>query len=154
MSSPFNALGILSSVSPSVVPASLHPSTQLAARLWNIYVQKIESCIGLKLLHLPTDEVKVYSTIDDPTTASPDNLALSFAIYFAATVSLDGPEAQLILEQDKHRLLLRFKLGLEQAFAYGDFLDRPTMTALHALAVYLVCTILIHCSILPDFRRT
>ena len=117
-------------------------------------MQKIECCIGLKLLHLPTDEVKVYSTIDDPTTASPDNLALSFAIYFAATVSLDDPEAQLILEQDKHRLLLRFKLGLEQAFAYGDFLDRPTMTALHALAVYLVCTILIHCSILADFRRT
>ena len=119
-----------------------------------MYVQNVESCIGLKLLHLPTDEVKVYSTIDDPNTASPDNLALSFAIYFAAIVSLDGPEAQVVLEQDKHMLLLRFKLGLEQAFAYGDFLDRPTMTALHALAIYLVCTILIHCSILPIFRLT
>ena len=108
-----------------------------------MYVQNIDGCIGLKLLHLPTDEVKVYSTIDDPVTASPDNLALSFAIYFAATVSLDGPEGQVILEQDKHTLLLRFKVGLEQAFAYGDFLDRPTMTALHALAIYLVCTILI-----------
>ena len=109
-------------------------------------MQNLESCIGLKLLHLPTDEVKVYSTIDDPTTASPDNLALGFAIYFAATVSLDGPEAQVILKQDKHMLLLRFKVGLEQAFAYGDFLDRPTMTALHALAIYLVCTIFIYCS--------
>lgn len=110
-------------------------------------MQNLESCIGLKLLHLPTDEVKVYSTIDDPITASPDNLALSFAIYFSATVSLDGPEAQVVLELDKHMLLLRFKLGLEQAFAYGDFLDRPTMTALHALAIYLVCTIPIYYSI-------
>ena len=106
-------------------------------------MQNVENCVGLKVLHLPTDEVKVYSTINDPITASPDNLALSFAIYFAATVSLDGPEAHVILEQDKHMLLLRFKAGLEQAFAYGDFLDRPTMTALHALAIYLVCTILI-----------
>ena len=112
-----------------------------------MYVQNFESCIGLKLLHLHTDEVKVYSTIDDPITASPDNLALSFAIYFAATASLDGPEAQVVLEQDKHTLLLQFKVGLEQAFAYGDFLDRPTMTALHALAIYLVCTTLICCSI-------
>ena len=133
------------------MPASLHPSTQLAARLWNAYVQNLESCVGLKLLHVPTDEVKVYSTIDDPITASLDNLALSFAIYFAATVSLDGPEAQLILEQDKHMLLLRFKVGLEQAFAYGDFLDRPTMTALHALAIYLVCTILAYVSVLLIF---
>ena len=117
-------------------------------------MQNVESCIGLKLLHLPTDEVKVYSIIDDPIAASPDNLALSFAIYFSAIVSLDGPEAQVILEQDKHMLLLRFKLGLEQAFAYGDFLDRPTMTALHALAIYLVCTILIYRSILLIFRRT
>ena len=129
------------------MPASLQPSTQLAAKLWNTYVQNVESCIGLKLLHLPTDEVKVYSTIDDPISASPDTLALSFAIYFSATISLDGPEAQVFLEQDKHKLLLRFKLGLEQAFAYGDFLDRPTMTALHALAIYLVCTILVPCSI-------
>ena len=106
-------------------------------------MQNFENCVGLKVLHLPTDEVKVYSTINDPITASPDNLALSFAIYFAATVSLGGPEAHVILEQDKDMLLLRFKAGLEQAFAYGDFLDRPTMTALHALAIYLVCTILI-----------
>ena len=123
------------------MPASLHPSTQLAAKLWNIFVQNVKSGVGLKVLHLPTDEVKVYSTIDDPKMASPDNLALSFAIYFAATVTLDGPEAQIVLEEDKHTLLLRFKAGLEQAFAYGDFLDRPTMTALHALAIYLVCTI-------------
>lgn len=93
----------------------------------------------------------MYSTIDDPSTASPDNLALSFAIYFAATASLDGPEAQVVLEQDKHKLLLRFKVGLEQAFAYGDFLDRPTLTALHALAIYLVCTIFIaHLFQFPD----
>lgn len=113
----------------------------MAVRLWNIYVDNVEGCAGLKLLHLPTDEVRVYSTIDDPAKASFENLALCLAIYFASAVSLDDAEAQTILEQDKHANLLIFKVGLEQAFAQGDFLDRPTLTGLHALAIYLVRSI-------------
>lgn len=109
-------------------------------------MDNVESCAGLKLLHVPTDEIKVYSTIDDPTTASLENLALSLAIYYASTVSLEGPEAQVTLGQDRNTLLLQFKVGLEQAFAHGDFLDRPTMTGLHALAVYLVRSIFVFCS--------
>lgn len=110
-------------------------------RLWNTYVDNVESCAGLKLLHLPTDEVKIYSTIDDPTKASFENLALCLAIYFASTVSLDDEETQAFFGQDKCAYLLSFKVGLEQAFAQGDFLDCPTLTGLHALAIYLVCSV-------------
>lgn len=113
-------------------------------RLWTLYVDNVEGCIGLKLLHIPTDEIKVYSVINDPTAASLENLALNFAIFFASTVSLDAREAQVTSGQDKHSLLLQFKLGLEQAFAHASFLDRPTITGLHALAIYLVCFIFIH----------
>ncbi|KKK13234.1 hypothetical protein ARAM_000571 [Aspergillus rambellii] len=137
VSSPFNALGILSSPCPSLVPANLHPPKRLAVGLWNIYVENVEVCTGLKMLHLPTDQVRVYSTIEDPGSASTENLALCFAIYFASTVSLDAPDAQITLGQDTDTLLLRFKIGLEQALAHGDFLDRPTITGLHALAIYL-----------------
>ncbi|CAM1510756.1 Fc.00g082690.m01.CDS01 [Cosmosporella sp. VM-42] len=97
----------------------------------------IEATSCLKLLHLPSDEPKVYSVINDPATAPFNNLALCFAIYFASTVSLNGPEAQAILGQDKHAHLASFKVGLEQAFAQGNFLDCPTLTGLHALAIYL-----------------
>ncbi|KAF2805192.1 uncharacterized protein BDZ99DRAFT_396642 [Mytilinidion resinicola] len=135
--SPFNATGILSSAFLSVAPASFYPNTQLAVRLWKIYVDNVEGTAGFKLLHLPTDEVKVYSTINDPSTASLENLALSFAIYFTSTVTLEDPEAHVTLGQDRNTFLLQCKVGLEQAFAHGDFLDRPTMTGLHALAIYL-----------------
>ena len=138
--SPFNALGILSSPCFSQTPYSFHPPKSVAVKLWNTYVDNVESCAGLKLLHLPTNEVKVYSTIDDPTKASSENLALCLAIYFASTASLDDEEAQKILGLDKSAHLLRFKIGLEQTFAQGDFLDRPTLTGLHALAIYLVCS--------------
>jgi hypothetical protein len=88
----------------------------------------MDGCAGLKLLHLPTDELKVYSPIDKPTEASSENLALCLA--------LDDEEAQAILGQDECAHLLSFKTGLEQVFAQGDFLDRPTLTGLHALAIY------------------
>lgn len=81
--------------------------------------------------------------INDPKSASFENLALCFAVYFAATISVDDAEQQSVLMgHDKLELLHSFKLGLEQAFAHGDFLDRPTITGLHALAIYIVGWIL------------
>ena len=82
--------------------------------------------------------MRVYSTIDCPGTASYDDLAFCFAVYFTAVVSLDEAEAQVILDEDKDSVLHRFKAGLEQALAHGNFLDCPTVTALSAFATYLV----------------
>ncbi|KAH8658512.1 hypothetical protein BX600DRAFT_401253 [Xylariales sp. PMI_506] len=135
--SPFNGHGILSPVSLEQHPSQFHPPKPLAVRLWNVYVDNVDGCSRFKLLHTPTDGVRIYSTIDAPGKASFENLALCFAVYFAATLSLGDQEAQVSLGEEKHTLLLRFKVGLEQAFAYGDFLDRPNITGLHALAVYL-----------------
>lgn len=83
----------------------------------------------------------MYATINDPSAAPLDHLALSFAIYFSATVSVEEAEAPATLGQDRISLLRRFKMGLEQAFAHGDFLDCPTITGLTALAIYLVCSV-------------
>ena len=90
------------------------------------------------MLHVPTAEVKVFVTIDDPAAALPEDLALNFAIFFGATLSIDAEESLALFGQDKDRYLHQFKLGLEQAFAHGGFLDRPTITGLLALAIYLV----------------
>lgn len=137
----FNALGILSSPSASISPSNFHPPNHLAAKLWGIFKEHVEACAGLKLLHIPTDEVKVFSVIANPSVASFEDLALCFAVYFASTVSLDPEETELILGKDKDAALLQFKVGLEQAFAHGDFLDRPTISGLHALAIYVVSSI-------------
>lgn len=131
-------MGILSSPSAATSPANLHPPSHVAVRLWNIYIDNVEACAGLKLLHQPTDEVRVYSVISSPSTASLEDLSLSFAVYFASTVALDPAEAELLFGHDKNTACLQFKLGLEQSFAYGDFLDQPTISGLHALAIYLV----------------
>ena len=136
--SPFDAMGILSSPSWVMAPSSLHPTQAIAVKLWNIYIDNVESCAGLKLLHIPTDQLRVYSLIDNPSGAPLDNLALVFAVYYASTIFLDDSQAQLTLGEDKLSCLLRFKTGLEQALAHGNFLDYPTLTGLLALAIYLV----------------
>ncbi|CAK7203833.1 hypothetical protein SEUCBS139899_006582 [Sporothrix eucalyptigena] len=127
--SPFNALGILSSPSP-LPPARLHPTKAVAVRLWTLFLERVDGCSGLKLLHVPTDQVRVFGVINDPTGATYDSLALCFSIYYGARVASDE-------EEGKENDLLQYKVGLEQSLAHGDFLDRPTLTGLLALAIYL-----------------
>ncbi|KAF4440981.1 hypothetical protein FACUT_3010 [Fusarium acutatum] len=133
-SSPFDAMGIMSSPCSIQYPSAFHPSKATAIELWNIYLNNVETILGLKLTHIPTDEVRVYSTIDDPNSAKFDDLAFCYSIYFAAAVSL---EESPLLFLDKSTELQRFKMGIEQAFAHGDFFNRPTLTGLRALAIYL-----------------
>ncbi|KAH9890142.1 hypothetical protein F4778DRAFT_785304 [Xylariomycetidae sp. FL2044] len=136
-SSPFNPAGILSAVALAQEPCSFHPPKRLSVRLWNIYMENVDPCSPAKFLHIPTDKVKIYSVINDPPEASFEDLALGFAVYFAATATIEEAEVRVVLGRDKDELLSSLKLGIEQAFAHGDFLDRPTLTGLQALAIYL-----------------
>lgn len=119
--------------------SSFHPTKAQALKLWSLYIDNVESCTGLKVLHIPTDEIRVYTTINGPEKAPSENLALCFAVYFAALVSVSDVEAELLLGQGKIQALSIFKLGLEQSLAQADFLDNPTLAGLNAVAIYLVC---------------
>ncbi|KAK9771942.1 putative Transcription factor domain-containing protein [Seiridium cardinale] len=136
-SSPFDACGIISSPYPTQSPSLFLPPKPLAVKLWRIFLNNVEACAASKILHIPTDEIKIYSTIDNPTAASFEDLALSHAVYFAATVSIDSTEAPVVLGRDATGLLFNLKIGFEQALAQGNFLDCPTVTTLQALAIYL-----------------
>ncbi|KAF5706722.1 hypothetical protein FMUND_11458 [Fusarium mundagurra] len=133
-SSPFDAMGIMSSPCYTQHPSEFHPGKAIAIDLWNIYLNNVEIMLGLKLTHIPTDEVRVYSTINDPARTKFDDLTFCYSIYFAAAASLEEPTALFL---DKTNVLQRFKMGIEQAFAHGDFFNRPTLTGLRALAIYL-----------------
>ncbi|KAF4945060.1 hypothetical protein FGADI_12216 [Fusarium gaditjirri] len=132
--SPFDVMGIMSSPRYEQHPSIFHPEKTAAIELWRTYLNNVEIILGLKLTHVPTDEIRVYSTIDDPVTAKFDDLAFCYSIYFAATVSLEEPTSLFL---DKTTALHRFKMGIEQAFSHGDFFNRPTLTGLRALAIYL-----------------
>ncbi|GAB0133136.1 hypothetical protein EsDP_00001551 [Epichloe bromicola] len=134
--SAFNPIGILSSPVYSQPAASFHPPKSTAGQLWRIFVDVVDTLY--KLVHIPTTEITVYTVINDPETAPAESLALCYAIYYAATVALDEQEDCVqVLGETWNSALLRYKAGLEQAFAQADLLENPTVVMLQAMAIYL-----------------
>ncbi|RJE18736.1 hypothetical protein PHISCL_08923 [Aspergillus sclerotialis] len=117
--------------------SEFHPNPQLALNLWATYVRKVDPV--LKILHIPTSQSVVIGIILKPTSANPSQVALVFAIYFASVTSLDDIEAASILPESKNTLLDRFKAGLNQALMQADFLNKPELLSLQALAIFLTC---------------
>jgi len=135
--STYNPMGILSVASSLESFSAFFPNKREALKLWNAYLERIDSCSGLKVLHVPTDEVRICEAINDPARAQPEDLALCFAVFFASTATFRPPEFQAIFGEDLTRCQLRNKTGLEQALAKANILENPTLTLLCALIIYL-----------------
>jgi Fungal Zn(2)-Cys(6) binuclear cluster domain len=116
----------------------LYPDPQLALRLWTVYVKSVDPV--LKILHIPTAQSAVVATILDPRSAGPSTVALTFAIYFAAVTALihDNENEPIELPWEKPILLKRYKMALDRLVT--DLINRPDVTALQALAIYVVST--------------
>ncbi|KAK4102543.1 hypothetical protein N658DRAFT_402328, partial [Parathielavia hyrcaniae] len=134
----YNPMGILSAAS-SQPCSSYFPDKQTALRLWNTYLERIEACSGIKVLHVPTEEVRICATIENPAAAQPEDLAMCYAVFFAAMAVLEPNEAHALLQQqdDPFTVQFRCKTGFEQALAEAEVLDKPTFPMLSALALYL-----------------
>ena len=91
-----------------------------------------------KVLHIPTVQVKIYAAINDLESAPPDIECLMFATYFAGTTSLSTDEVTAMFGEDKMTCLARFSAGLDASFGAANVLERPTLTALQAMTIYLV----------------
>lgn len=134
--SPFDSMGVLSVPSFTRPISSYLPSKVVAQRLWHAYLENVNPCN--KVIHVPTAEVAFFTTIDNPSQASAEALALCFSIYYAAVVSLEGMEVADSLSDSQLSSLQQFKTGLDQAFAHSSLLETPTVTLLQAMSVYMV----------------
>ncbi|OGM45412.1 cytochrome P450 oxidoreductase GliC-like [Aspergillus bombycis] len=105
-----------------------------SAQLWQIYRNNVDPVV--KILHLPTVEPLVYSTMNGE--GSDDCRALLFAIYFAAVTSLAEVDAANLLGRDRRSSLLDFQARFEKVMVDAAFLDAPSMLSLQALAIYIV----------------
>lgn len=117
-----------------------YPDTELALRLWNVYVKSVDPV--LKILHIPTVQSTVIATILEPRSAPSSTVALTFAIYFAAVTALchDNNNDPIDLPWEKQTLLKRYKISLDRLLLVTDLMNQPEMTALQALAIYVVST--------------
>ncbi|KAM0250538.1 hypothetical protein ACHAQJ_008589 [Trichoderma viride] len=134
--SPFSLMGLLSSPAVSGEKERGWRLPRLSAtQLWYLFVQNVDATI--KVLHIPTDEVTIFTAIHQPESVSKDVLALVSAVYFAATLSLEPDEAQHVLGVDKPSALRTFKKEFQMHLAGADMLENPTVVLLQALAIYL-----------------
>ncbi|KAE8385895.1 C6 transcription factor [Aspergillus alliaceus] len=106
-----------------------------STQLWQIYRNNVDPVV--KILHLPTVEPLVYSTMNGE--GSDDCKALLFAIYFAAVTSLSESDAANLLGRDKRSSLLDFQARIEGTLIDAACLDAPSMLSLQALAIYITC---------------
>lgn len=115
-----------------------YPDIQLAIQLWTVYINSVD--LVLKILHIPTvQSTVVAATILDPRSARSSTVALTFAIYFATIT----PFVMIIIMNPltfpaKMVLLKRYKMALDRLFLVTDLMNQPEMTALQALAIYVV----------------
>jgi hypothetical protein len=145
----FNLFGLSSYPSSSHLNPShrqLQPEKWQSIQLWQAFVQNVDPVV--KLLHLPTLQLTMYSAIDKPEEAPVDVRCLMYAIYFAATISLDPDETARMLGQRKSAALDQFRAGLELSLASSTILETPTVTGLQALSIYLVSRCIIYLQIL------
>lgn len=66
-----------------------------------------------KVLHLPTDQVTVFSAILNPDAAATDTRYLLFATYFTSISVLTPEDAKAIMGRDKAELARNYKMGFE-----------------------------------------
>lgn len=130
-------MGIISNPSSfdrTDLPWRLSPRS--AVLLWQTYVQIVDPTI--KVLHIPTDEVVVFTAIHKPHSVTKDVLALVSAIYFASAIALEPHEALTVLGVDRLTALKCLKAQFHQRLAEADMLENPTLEVLQGLAIYLV----------------
>ncbi|KAI9040650.1 Zn(II)2Cys6 transcription factor [Aspergillus affinis] len=114
-----------------------YPDSQLALRLWSVYVKSVDPV--LKILHIPTTQSAVIATILDPKSAGSSMVALTFAIYFAAITALGFHGEPELSVEERSVLLKRYKTALDRLLIATDVMNQPEMTALQALAIFTTC---------------
>lgn len=136
---PLNLLGMSPSPSIASLLKDMQPPLYQAMQLWNVFVQNVDPVS--KLLHIPTAQIDVFTMINNQYLGKPDMHCFLFSIFFAATTALSPSDVVHILGQDKANALNRFKYGLELSLADANILETPTLKALQALALFLVCSL-------------
>lgn len=132
----FLRIGGILSTAPSLECHNSHPTKWQSIQLWQAFVNNVDPLT--KIFHVPTIQVVVFDALSNTGRAAKDVSALLFAIYFAATTSLQVEDVEHLLGQNKSTALKVFKQRFEQSLEHANILENPTLTSLQALTIYLV----------------
>lgn len=142
-STPTGLLGILAAhtISGAILGSTqsitgLQPSYEEATKLWNAYVQNVESLC--KVLHIPTVAKMVDTVSKQPSVASKSDECLLFVIYYFAVFSMSHTDCLQEFNQPRNDLMSKYRTAVHQALINASWLKTTSMPVLQAYTLFLI----------------
>lgn len=107
-----------------------------AFMLWQTFLQNVNPLS--KVIHAPLVQPQVIEASKDFDSVPKPSIALLFAIYAAAVMSLNEEECLNQLDGPRTVLLSRYFVACQQALAASSFLKSRSIVTLQAFVVFLV----------------
>ena len=108
-----------------------------AFMLWQTFLQNVNPLS--KVIHAPLVQPIVIEASKDFNTVPKPSIALLFAIYSAAVMSLKEEDCESQLNAPKALLLTRYISACQRALAAASFMKSRNIVTLQAFVVFLVC---------------
>jgi hypothetical protein len=116
--------------------ASLHLSSHILKRVFDIFVDRVDPLV--KLVHLPTFWTTLTSTVENPHDVSKSVEALIFGFYLMTISSLDEDECRSLFGEDKSIVFTRYRIASRQTLMNAGFLKTTSLVTLQAFMMFLV----------------
>lgn len=129
-----------------------HPPPMQAFMLWQTFLQNVNPLS--KVIHAPLVQPIVIEASKDFDTVPKPSIALLFAIYSAAVMSLKDEDCQSQLNAPKTLLLTRYFSACQQALAATSFMNSRNLATLQAFVIFLVCRPSLYQSNSPTHHTT
>jgi hypothetical protein len=115
---------------------ALHPLATDGIMLWKQYLKNVHPLI---MIFFDWEiEVVIHKASYDPTSLTPGEQALIFAIYFIATLSLSEEQCIDLLHNNRPQLLETFQKAVEESLVIAEFVATSDRFVLQAFMLYLV----------------
>jgi hypothetical protein len=113
-----------------------HPKPVQTFVLWQAFLQNVNPVS--KVIHAPTVQEYVVEATRDFDKAPRNVVALLFAIYAAATMSMTDEDCQDKLGESRKVLMSRYLNSAQQLFATAGLLRSRSITLIQAFTIWLV----------------
>ncbi|KAI3401378.1 hypothetical protein diail_11462 [Diaporthe ilicicola] len=113
-----------------------HPPPMQAFMLWQAFLQNVNPMS--KVIHAPSVQPVIIEASKDLDTVPKPSVALLFAIYAAAIMSLKEDDCQTQFDAPKNLLLTRYFSACQQALAAASFMKSRNLVTLQAFVIFLL----------------
>lgn len=113
-----------------------HPPPMQAFMLWQAFLQNVNPMS--KVIHAPSVQPIIIEASKDLDTVPKPSVALLFAIYAAAIMSLKEEDCQAQFNAPKTLLLARYFSACQQALAAASFMKSRNLVTLQAFVIFLL----------------